>query len=193
MVLTAIFWNVVCGFVLLFAIQFTTFHTIAHRQLERELLGEWYQRLAHNYDSAYVEDFVVVDCPVGETNVYKSHNLKKDESKLCGLLKVNRIRFSDRETFRWNDQTRYDYDLKYYTHNTYLDPKFYLDWRRTLGMFLTRQDEIVHMGRVQHGRQATYLWLLFTWVEISEDVYSTGPEDRKAMLVKRGRFEDIRQ
>jgi hypothetical protein len=49
------------------------------------------------------------------------------------------------------------------------------------------------MDKVSHGRTVHYLWMLFGWIEISDDVYSTGPEDRKAMLVRLGRFEDIRQ
>jgi hypothetical protein len=185
-------FRIFLGVVVVLAIQFTTYHTISQRMLEAELLGPWYQRLVHDADSAYVSDFIVVDCSVGETSVYRSHNLKKDEAKLCGMLKVKSVKFEDRETFSWNDRTRYGYDLIYYTWTRYPMSSIDRNWVALDG-FYASQYEIVHMDKVSHGRTVHYLWALFGWIEISDDVYSTGPEDRKAMLVRLGRFEDIRQ
>jgi hypothetical protein len=194
MVVIGIFWKILLGIVVLMAIQFTTFHTIAHRMLERELLGSWYQRLVHDADSAFVHDYFVTDCSVGETNVYKSHNLNKDPGRICKLLKVKRVKFQNPETFRWDGDEYRGYKLVYTTWTSYTGMPYYSEWGNPIaGCLFANQFEYMDIGRVTHGRQASYLWVLFGWVKISDVVYSDGPEDRKAMLVRLGRFEDIRQ
>jgi hypothetical protein len=187
------FLKILLGIIVLLVIQFTTFHTIAHRMLEDELLGSWYQRLVHDADSAFVQDYFVMDCPVGVTSVYKSHYLDKNPGKLCELLKVKRVKFLDRETSRWDGDEDRGYNLTYTTWTSYEGLPFYSDWEnRIAGGFFARQHEFVRMEHVSHGRETSYMWMLCGWIKISDDVYSTGPEDRKAMLVRLGRFEDIR-
>jgi hypothetical protein len=189
----SIFLKILLGIIALLVIQFTTFHTIAHGKLEDELLGSWYQRLVHDADSAFVQDYFVMDCPVGVTSVYKSHNLDKNPGKLCELLKVKHVKFQDRETFRWNVDEDRGYKLTYSTWTSYWGLPFYSDWEnRIAGGFFATQYEFIQMEYVSHCRRTNYLWVLFGWIEISDVVYSTGPEDRKAMLVRLGRFEDIR-
>ncbi len=187
----SIFFKIFLGGIILLAIQFATFHTISHRMLERELLGAWYQRLVHNSDSAFVRDFYVADCYVGETNVHPTHNLGKNEQKLCEKLRVKCIKFERRETFRWDDYDEFNYKLRYYTWTSYPMSSIDRNWQAIAGFYVS-QDEHVRIGKITHARRVNYLWLLFGWVEISEMVYSTGPEDRKAILARLGRFEDIR-
>src|SRR5262245_14684077 len=99
----------------LFAIQVTTYFTIAPGLLKNKLLTNYFGDLNHSADTAFVRDFYVTACIDGETDTRISHHLKNDEDFLKRKLHVKHIYFQSPEEFNWSSFPEDSFKLSYYT------------------------------------------------------------------------------
>src|SRR5687767_5853629 len=82
---------------LLMVVQITTYNIMSVGQLEDRLLNEEFNPVTYSeetFDSAFVRDFVMLDCVDGMGKYY-SHNLAGKQEKLKSRLKVKFVEFQD--------------------------------------------------------------------------------------------------
>jgi hypothetical protein len=147
---------------ILLLIQISTFLLLAPQQLESKLLQEQFKNFSHTSDSAFVRDFYVTKCNVGEPESF-SYNLRETEAELKEKLGVKFIKFQDPDEFSWKDSTEEKYDLVYHTwaHRW--------DYHSLWGFFsVTQTEELIEHRKVFSNRVARYRWILFWWVEYFE-------------------------
>jgi hypothetical protein len=155
---------------LLLVVQITTYNLISVGLLEDRLLGEEFNPVTYSeetLDSAFVRDFIVLECGnvIGK---YYSHNLVEKQEKLKSKLKVKVIEFQDPSDYVWASKRTKNYKLSYLTWVYRYDP-----WS-IHGTFRTSQVEELHINGNKHTRQITYTWVLFFWIkscEHNESIY----------------------
>jgi hypothetical protein len=151
----------------LFIVQLGTYNFIAIEQLENKLLDETFNPNTYSevpFDSAFVRDFIVLDCG-NVTETYHSHHLVDKQDKLKSKLGVKFIEFQNPLDYEWRSAYARNYKLVYLTWVCQYP------WNLK-ELFKASQVEELHINKNKHSREITYTWVLFFWVKSFEHVES---------------------
>jgi hypothetical protein len=156
-------WSLIL--VSLFSLHVTTFYLVSGRQLESKLLPGHFQ-MRHHSDSAYVRDFYITDCNVGDQFTTLSHNLRNSQ-ELKEKLGVKFVAFQEPGTPENGAEKNFNL-----TYHTWVQR---WDWLPLTDLFTAQQTEELMVDKNWHyTRMVTYKWCLFFWIETFEYI-SSGP------------------